>query len=177
MGDGQLRAASWGRAYGDVHVGTVLCCRLDVSSRAGPLGGWTSLGLRRGHNGRRAISKTMKWVPIALCSLIALVFGGEGGGGGALMQLLWPKRSLSRGAIVGGGDSQGVRGGGGGADAARDARTPPSKLPRGSLPEVVLGLPAPPRPPLPNGHGHPAASHAEGRLRAGVRDKGNTDDE
>ena len=52
----------------------MLCCHLDLSSRAGHLCGCTYLG----HNGPRAISRSKKWVPIS-CALDRVTFGGRRG--------------------------------------------------------------------------------------------------
>ena len=61
-------------------IGKVLCCHLDLSSRAGHLCRCTCLGLQR------AMSKIMHWVPHCILLLIVLHLCE----GGVFTQWLWP---------------------------------------------------------------------------------------
>ena len=93
VAEGQLR----GSTSAILAIGFVLSCR-------GPL--WMFLfGTAKGHNRSGAISKIMKRVPSALCSVTVQCWGEEG----VLMQFLWPKCLLSFAATLGAGKYLDIR--------------------------------------------------------------------
>ena len=94
--------AHMARLFVSVHTKDVVLSFGFVLSRWAPLRMYL-FGTVKGHNGSRAISKIIKWVPID-CALDCARFVGRGG----CLYNLWPKCLLSLRAILGGGKNQGV---------------------------------------------------------------------
>ena len=69
--------------------GSVLSCRAPLRMYF--------FGTAKGHNGPRAISKIMKWMPIVVCSWVCDDCGKEG----VFTQFWWSKCLLSSGDVVG----------------------------------------------------------------------------
>ena len=76
-GRGGVPDAARARLFGDLHGKGVVLSSGFVLSRQAPLR-MHLFGTAEGHNGPRAISKIMKWLPIVMCCWLCRVCGKEG---------------------------------------------------------------------------------------------------